>query len=304
MRITQAEFSEAKARSSILSILALWLVLFTCGQVQSFERQVDPDRAQSPPMPRLIKDENPEARQSDLTGSIRSIDSTVVFAVREGFADHTAPCEPCVLILQRTDRIYPLGNLSLISTKELSANRIVIRYEGILKPNAMLDCFGPAQTNTYFDLPGHEYELVFQYRSMIDNYKLIIDDSLIIINPIKTSFTRVEDTLYWRYKPSSFTFHCGDTTATSTICNKFVDTLMNQIDLVEFTYPDYGAIPYKRATGGYPIRFFLYGDESDYKKAGEILKAYTMAHINSEINMSMRNWKNQRYMSWMFLRGD
>ena len=105
-----------------------------------------------------------------------------------------------------------------------------------------------------------------------------------------------------RYKSNSFAFFCG----TSTMCNEFIDTLISQIDLVEFTYPDSGDIPYKRLAEEHisnaPTRFFFYGSESNYVKAGEILKAYTFGHIipRSGINMWIRNWKNQKYMSWMW----
>jgi len=65
-------------------------------------------------------------------------------------------------------------------------------------------------------------------------------------------------------------------------------------------------IPYpERIAGHYhdtPARYFRYGSEADFDRAGELLEEFTRTVISGQqgVTIWMVNWRNRAFRSWMF----
>jgi hypothetical protein len=165
---------------------------------------------------------------------------------------------------------------------------------------------GPAAASRVLGLPEGTYDLNLSYRTAVDRYHLIVKaDSLRVVSTAP-SFSRPEFDVYWRYPKDSFVYCCGTMTETSWICGDFLARLLAEVDLAEFTFPDYGEIPYPRSSEGYyynaPARYFRYQSEQDFDRAGEILKSYAESVTSKYqgVGLELRNWKGQDFSSWLF----
>jgi hypothetical protein len=188
-----------------------------------------------------------------------------------------------------------------------SGEQIDIKILGI-KPaeGIILPALGPASASKVLDLREGAYTLSFYYQYAVDRYHLIINaDSLQVVSTVPT-FSQPEFSVFWRYPENSFAYLCGTLTDTSWICDDFLSGLLQELNLEEFTFPDYGEIPYPRSSQGYyydaPAKYFRYRSEQDFDRAGEILKSYAEAvTANYEgVGLSLTNWKGRHFYSWLF----
>ena len=239
------------------------------------------------------------------------IEGNVIFSIQEGYQDHDSISEPSIMLSMATEEIYGCCNYSIISKITVQSNKISIDFLGIYVPEICLTAFGPAGSTSFLDISNGEYPLYFSsYRSGTDRYILTVTDSSIKITEDLSQFTKPELKLFWRYPPNSFAYLCGTTTETSWICEDFLDTLLSEIDLEEFQFPDSGEIPYPRSSMGHdydmPAKYFFYERDEDFDKAGVILKSYTQNVIVQysgkwlPFGISLISWKNKKHLSWTF----
>ncbi len=234
------------------------------------------------------------------------IESNIIFNVKEGYEDYDSICEPHVVLRMSTETIYPCCNWSIISEITGMSGAILVDLLGIYVPRICLTAFGPATSTSFLDISNGEYSLCFSYMNDIDGYVLIITDSYIRITGNVSQFTEPGFELFWRYPHNSFAYLCGTTNETAWICDDFLDTLLSEVDLEEFQFPDSGEIPYPRSSDGHnydmPGRYFLYETDEDFDKAGEILESYTQNVIAQYpgAGISLISWKNKQYCSWLF----
>ncbi|MGB7062908.1 MAG: hypothetical protein WBF13_11225 [Candidatus Zixiibacteriota bacterium] len=239
-------------------------------------------------------------------GEVRPIEGNLIFRFQEGYQDHEAISEPRLILSMLTEKMYPCCNWSIRSKTAVRNNQISIDVSGIYAPEVCATAIGPATSRSFLDVSTGEYSIYFSYRDVTDRYSLTVTDSSIEITEHTSRFTRPKSELLWRYPPNSFAYLCGTTTETSWICEDFLDTLLGEINLEEFQFPDSGEIPYPCSSAGHhydtPAGYFFYGKDEDFDKAGEILKSYTQDVIMPQlgIGISLIGWKNQRHLSWLF----
>jgi hypothetical protein len=237
---------------------------------------------------------------------IEPIEGNIIFSIKEGYENHDSISEPSIMLSMVTEKIYPCCNWSIISDLTVQNNKISINFSGIYIPEICLTTSGPAQSTSFLNISEGEYSLYFSYRDITDRYVLTVTDSSIKITGNVSQFTKPKFELFWRYPPNSFVYLCGTTTETSWICEDFLDTLSSEINLEEFQFPDSGEIPYPCSSMGHyydmPAKYFFYEKDADFDKADEILKSYTQNVIAqySGIGISLVNWKNKKYLSWLF----
>ena len=237
---------------------------------------------------------------------LKPIEGNIIFSIQEGYRDHDSISEPSIMLSMATEKICPCCNWSIISEITMHGNKISIDVLGIYVPEICFTAVGPAQSTSFLDISEGKYSLYFSYRGFTDRYVLTVTDSSIKITGDVSQFTKPKFKLFWRYPPNSFVYLCGTTTETSWICEDFLDTLLSEINLEEFQFPDSGEIPYPRSSMGYyydmPAKYFFYKKDEDFDKAGEILKSYTQNVIAqySGIGISLISWKNKKYLSWLF----
>ena len=237
---------------------------------------------------------------------LKPIEGNVVFSIQERYQDPDTNRKPSIMLSAVTEKTYSCCNWSIISKVTAQSDKISIDFLGIYVPEVCLTAVGPAGSTSFLNISTGVYSLCFSYRNITDRYVLIITDSSIKINDDVSQFTQPKFRLFWRYPSNSFAYLCGTTTETSWICEDFLDTLLSEIDLEEFQFPDSGEIPYPGSSMGHyydmPARYFFYEKDEDFDKAGEILKSYTQNVIKqrSGIGISLISWKNKRYLSWLF----
>ena len=237
---------------------------------------------------------------------LRPIEGNIIFSVKEGYKNHDSISEPSIMLSMATEKIYPCCNWSIISKIAVQSNKISIDFLGIYVPEICLTALGPATFTSFLDISNGEYSLYFSSMSGTDRYILTVTDSSIKITEDVSQFTKPEFKLFWRYPLNSFVYLCGTTTETSWICEDFLDTLLSEIDLEEFQFPDSGEILYPRSSMGHyydmPAKYFFYEKDEDFEKAGVILKSYTQSLIvqYSGIGISLISWNNKKYLSWLF----
>lgn len=239
-------------------------------------------------------------------GNFAPIEGNIIFKVIEGHKELYCDCEPEIMLDMETEKIYGCCNFSIMSEILQTGNNITVKLLGIYMPDVCAFAFGPAKSRKFLSIPEGQYTLNFLYEFAVDRYVLIVTDSYIKLFKIESIITKNEFEVFCRYPPNSFVYLCGTTTETSWICEDFLGELLSEIDLEEFQFPAYGEICYPSSSQGHyydmPARYFFYNNEKDFDKAGEILKAYTQRVIvnYSGADISLRNWKDKSYKSWLF----
>ncbi len=237
---------------------------------------------------------------------LKPIEGNITFGIQEGYQVHDAISKPSIMLSMVTEKIYPCFNWSIISRIRVKNNEISIDFLGIYLPEVCATAVGPAKSTSFVDISEGEYLLYLSYKDITDRYVLILTDSSIEITEDTSQFTKPKLKLFWRYPANSFAYLCGTTTETSWICEDLLDTLLSEINLEEFQFPDSGEIPYPCSSMGHyydmPAKYFFYEKDEDFDKAGEILKSYTQNVIKQRlgIGISLISWKNKRYLSWSF----
>jgi hypothetical protein len=151
-----------------------------------------------------------------------------------------------------------------------------------------------------------EYDVEISSGQRIDQYRLFVTEASILLQPAKTEFTEPAHTVVWRYPRRSFAYVCGTTEETSWIYKRFANALLALPNITTHEFPDYGFIPYPKASDGHwadhPARYFLYEAESDYEEAGNLLKMYSQQIISRHagVTVYLINYRNQKFMSWKY----
>ncbi|MBA7633379.1 hypothetical protein ES703_40945 [subsurface metagenome] len=242
----------------------------------------------------------------DSRGNIIPIEGDIIFSIKEDYEHYDSICEPSVLLSMETEKIYGCCNFTIESEIGIYDSKILIDISGIYVPEICLTALGPATSKSFLDVSDGEYLLELSYRGVTDEYILIITNSYIKVTEVESHFTEFDINLFWRYPFNSFAYLCGTTTENSWICEDFLDTLLSMMELEEFHFPDSGEICYPCSSSGHyydmPGKYFFYENEEDFDYAGEILEIYSRNVISqySGIGLSLINWKNKKYYSWLF----
>lgn len=133
------------------------------------------------------------------------LDSRVVISLSESSRvnryGYDNGADPYIVLLQKTEREYPLSSMEIRQEIHLSPGVLQFTHQYILKPSLHSDTTRHAYHRSYLDMPNGEYDLYFYYNDMTDHYLIDLDDSLITLIPIDTNYTRPAYTKYRREKP-------------------------------------------------------------------------------------------------------
>ena len=235
------------------------------------------------------------------------VEGKIFFRVSEIHRSYNCNCAPDITLVMQTEKTYGCVNYQIKTEIFRSGGQLEVKISGIEPPEGYcLTALGPATARQTLDLPEGAYSLNLSYNYAIDRYHLIVrEDSLQIVSTV-SSFSQPEFGVYWRYPRNSFVYCCGTMTETSWICDDFLSRLLAEVNLDEFTFPDYGEIPYPRSSQGHyydaPARYFRYQSEEDFDRAGEILKSYAEAVTSNYqgIGLTLTNWKGRYFYSSLF----
>jgi hypothetical protein len=235
------------------------------------------------------------------------VEGKIFFSVLETHRSYDCNCAPDITLVMKTEKIYGCLNYQIKTEIFRSGGQIDLKISGIEPPEGYcLTAMGPATARKALELPEGTYTLNLSYNYAVDRYHLIVNaDSLQVVSTVP-SFSQPEFSVYWRYPKNSFVYLCGTMTETSWICDDFLSRLLKDVNLEEFTFPDYGEIPYPRSSEGHyydaPARYFRYQSEADFDMAGEILKTYSKDVISQYegVSLWLQNWKNKTFRSWLF----
>lgn len=233
------------------------------------------------------------------------IQGRILFSVSERYPCGSGECEPSIFLVMKTEATYGCCNYKIVSYVISADDKVTINLMGIYEPEICLTAIGPATSSTPLDLNPGTYRLQFRYKDRIDEYKLVVTNESLAVGEIWTSFTDPMTLLAWRYPHRTFAYVCGTMTDNAWICDDFLDLLLSTDRFVEFSFPDYGSIPYPAASSGHyndtPARYFRYETEADCDTAGAILGRYSREVLadQSGVTLYILNWRQKWYQSWM-----
>ena len=234
------------------------------------------------------------------------IDGRVKVSIFEGFPMNGQPGDPTIILAMQTEQTYGCINFSILADVDSKPGIITVTIRGIHKPEICLTAFGPATYRNTLPLSPGAYQLLVRNGSASDRHTLEVTGTSIRMTAGTSTVSIVSSTLSWRIPVRSFAYLCGTTVETAWMCESFRDSLLRIPSLREFTFPDSGDAPYPAASTGYwhndPAKYFSYVTEADYDSAGAMLKRYTRQVIGDRqgIGLSLVNWRNIPFMSWVF----
>ena len=241
------------------------------------------------------------------------LDSDVVFQFYEAYGSATdrhprfdLVADPRVAVKMRTTKEYGCSNYAIEYTRTVSDNRVQIELLGRSIGPICLTAIGPATAVFFLDVENGDFDLVLSSDGRIATFHVTVADSSFSVSPREDMFARTDYPLYWRYPPRSFVYLCGTPTTSRSLCDDFIDELSGLIPMEEFSFPESGQGPWPYAANGYhynaPARYFRYSDEADFQVAGAALERYAREVIGSQqgIGISLWNWRNERFLSWLF----
>ena len=205
-----------------------------------------------------------------------------------------------------TEKIYPCSNYRINTFQNISGGNISIYLPSLNVPDICLTSLGPAIADIPLNLINRKYNLKLIFNGITDNYDVDISDSVIYLNNNVGDMSTPVYYKYFRYPKNSFAYYCGTLIEDKYICDDFLDTLKSYLKLKEFYFPQDGQKPYHDSLGGHyyemPARFFIYNNDEDFNKIGNILSSYKKNVIKDKqgIGISIVNWMNKSFYSWQY----
>lgn len=235
-----------------------------------------------------------------------SVSSEIDFFPVEMYDKYNEPDTPSLRIRFITTEIFPCMNYNIAYTEFIRDKELIIRFDGIQKYSLCFTANGPAES--FVDLSNDITSLVLINGNKIDKYQVDITDKLVEIAPITKTFSNLKYEITFRYPVNSFAFICGTNLNNAHIYDDFVKILVDSTTVVKYEFKGEGRIPYPDSSYGHwkdnASLFFKYENESEFHKAGDLLKNYTRRNIspNNGVGISLTSWNNKKYMSWMMYK--
>lgn len=130
---------------------------------------------------------SPQALLSDITISLT--EQTPV-------ADSLLVDDEGIYLYIETTEVFPYGNYGILRSTFQTGDTLLIRLEDIIKPNVTIAPGAPAFTSVR--IPEDVQHIVFLKGRETDQFDVVINDDVVILQPTQTSFTTCEYTLYLR----------------------------------------------------------------------------------------------------------
>jgi hypothetical protein len=214
--------------------------------------------------------------------------------------------DPEPYLTMRTKRILECSNYFIVHDIFKTEELIDIRLLGVDIGSICATSLGPATSIIPFDGVEGTMELVISDGDYRDRFEVNVTREKADITPIDATFAVPDYARYYRKPENSFHFNCRPRDTMTHLCQDFHDVMVNELEIVEFEFPDDGLNPYTRGYSGAPMyqvsRFYTYTNEDEFHKAGELLESFTHENIGDAQgnSLSLYNWRSTAYLSWAF----
>lgn len=258
-----------------LIISILLLVLLGCGEADFYKGDYSAYKS-----------------EKSLNTDIEFFPSETYFSYDEG--------EPSLKLQFYTTDSYPCINYAInLSTYYEDDNELIVRFEGVSIGGICATAIGPASSQV--DLPEDIERLILINGDKVDVYGVEITKEFVKLTKLSRSFTGLRYAKIFRYPENSFVYSCKNDDKHLALYNAFLDSLTNNITISEFVFDGEGRIPYAENSENEVAKYFIYENEADFHKAGEIFKQYLNEKTKKDdyIYIELINWKNEKYLSWM-----
>ena len=233
-----------------------------------------------------------------------SISTEIEFLPVEIYENSNIVDTPVLKIRFSTTEIFPCMNYQISSSQFIKGNELIVRFDSIFKPSLCFTAMGPA--NTMIDLPNNINKLILINGQTIDMYRIDISDEKVDMVTIRKNYTNLKYEKTFRYPENTFAYVCGTNLDNTHLYNDFLNILLDNTSVTEYEFNGDGRIPYPEFSSGHwsdnPSKFFKYNNESDFDKAGDLLRDFTLENIsqNDGVGIYLISWNNKSYMSWLF----
>lgn len=225
------------------------------------------------------------------------------------FQEHHADQEgsdPELYLNLRTHKYYPCANYFIEYKKYTSGINIDIQLMGTDIGPICLTALGPANTLISFSDVEGKKELGIRDGDLKDRFEINVTGTKVDITPLDATFTETGYTRYYRKPENSFHFNCRTQDSMTHLCQDFHDLLVNELEIMEYEFPDDGHNPYiskDSDTQRFEVsRFYTYTMVDEFHRAGELLESFTHEKIGDTQGnlLSIYNWRHTVYRSWSF----
>jgi len=239
--------------------------------------------------------------------NLHPLEGRLFFAVHEAYPGGEEGVEPSLLLSMETEMIYGCCNYSIDAVIHHLGALLSVDIRGIQQPDFCLTALGPANLGRFLEPEEGTYSLEFSDGPKKNVYELRVSQESVTITGEGSrlgGFAQPEYEVFWRYPTDSFAVMCGTTTDTAWVFEDFLARLQAAVDIQEHEFPSYGEIGYPRAPQGsqvnHPARYFIYGDETGFAAAGDVLRTYVRDVIGGfqGVHIWLLNWKNESFRSW------
>jgi len=232
-----------------------------------------------------------------------SITCEISFYPLENYESYNSIDTPDLKLYFQSNMYYMGGIHYLAYSRFEENNELIIRFDSI--QNYALGFLEPTTANAYIVLPEYINRLTLINGHTIDQYEILISKDKVEIYSIVKNYTNVFYDKLFRYPENTFNFSCWTDTIENNICTEYLNILLNEISLKEYKFSGEGIIPYSYYTSNSPdhyVAVYKYENESDFDRAGELLKEYTLEHIpqNQGHSISLIGWNNKHFHSYTF----
>ncbi|MDZ7796222.1 MAG: hypothetical protein U5N56_03875 [Candidatus Marinimicrobia bacterium] len=240
------------------------------------------------------------------TNDLPPQEGKIVFGIGERHEEYGEVSDPLIHMFLSTEKIYPCCNYLIVTDHYVSGNNIEVEIRGIRVPEGCLTALGPANTSFFLPLSPQSYSLEITGADYTDHYTVEVTDSTLEISGDPTEHTVPARNRVRRYPPRSFVYLFGSLCADTVLSRQFLDTLRSVVEVEEFTFPANVDIPYQDSSSGYycnmAARYFYYDTEEDFDRVGNVLRDFTLTRLTDKegIGISVRNWRNRFFASWIF----
>jgi len=232
--------------------------------------------------------------------SYNPLESEIYFYPIELYENYDIVDAPDLKLVLMTESY--IGGGILHCTKSVVNHELRVRLNGVENSPWFIE---PAPAIAYLDLPENVNKITLINGDQVDKYDVFISEEKVEIDSIVKNYTVLIYDKIFRYPENTFNFTCWTDSTDTTLCTDYLNILFNELSLVEYEFSGESKIPYPYYSSTSPEHYtgvFRYEKESDFNRAGELLEAYTLEHIqpNDGKGISLIGWNNKQFHSYIF----
>ncbi|MCM4156020.1 hypothetical protein [Gramella sp. AN32] len=241
------------------------------------------------------KDKLPEVDQTIL-------ETEIDFFARE-IHENNEQSSPVLSLDFKTTKIYPCYNYYINFKHSFENEILTVEFKSIGQPEICLTAFGPATGSLKLPLSTRQLKLV--RGNTTDLYEVNITTETVAFEIIDSSFSNLIFDKTFRLPENSFAVVCGTNLEDTGLCDEFLNVLSDIPSLSAFSFEGEGRIPYPDSSSGHwnntESKYFLYENDSDFIRVGELLEEFTAEYIepNQGNSIAIFSWDNRKFYSWI-----